>query len=382
MGSGAGCLGGARGKRASRGPPLCWGAAGEPGCPLGVPGAARTGGFCAARGKRWEKAGAREWRLRSCTRADWPASGSRRGAWARRALGAAPPGAPSWSLAAQGLRGRTRQRSSKCVCVCVCEFFLPFSPDALGRRTGWGQGGGPGGGSWRFLFSSFNCEESRRPPQSVWSWRSWRWGGRSLLLRLRVGAGGQKVGWKAGSRQAGRASCPSCLPPEVGALGPEAGGAAGGTRAVTWSRFSGAARARRGRGEAGDSRPGPPERSRRPPAASGRSWLTAPGRGARGGLSAGPGGPLRVQGRSQLSFRPGSSRPRWAHFALRLRDRGRLPAVGWSPRPPWRRETASLIPKTPAFFPPPLPLGWSGSWEAKERVRGRCARGERRWPAP
>ena len=280
-----------------------------------------------------------------------------------------------------GIAGENPPKILK-VCVCVCEFFLPFSPDALGRRTGWGQGGGPGGGSWRFLFSSFNCEESRRPPQSVWSWRSWRWGGRSLLLRLRVGAGGQKVGWKAGSRQAGRASCPSCLPPEVGALGPEAGGAAGGTRAVTWSRFSGAARARRGRGEAGDSRPGPPERSRRPPAASGRSWLTAPGRGARGGLSAGPGGPLRVQGRSQLSFRPGSSRPRWAHFALRLRDRGRLPAVGWSPRPPWRRETASLIPKTPAFFFPPLPLGWSGSWEAKERVRGRCARGERRWPAP
>lgn len=171
----------------------------------------------------------------------------------------------------------------------------------------------------------------------------------------------------------------------MGALGPEAGGAAGGTRAVTWSRFSGAARDRRGRGEAGDSRPGPPERSRRPLAAGGRSWLTAPGRGARGSCPQGREAPLRVEGRSQLSFRPGSGRPRWAHFALRLRDRGQLPAVGWSPHPPWRRETASIIPKTPAlffffFFPPPL--GWSGSWEAKERVRGRCARGERRWPAP
>ena len=163
MGSGAGCLGGARGKRASRGPPLCWGAAGEPGCPLGVPGAARTGGFCAARGKRWEKAGAREWRLRSCTRADWPASGSRRGAWARRALGAAPPGAPSWSLAAQGLRGRTRQRSSKCVCVCV-NFSFPFPPMRSEGALAGGREGAREAEAGGFYFPLLIARRAGGPP--------------------------------------------------------------------------------------------------------------------------------------------------------------------------------------------------------------------------
>lgn len=63
---------------------------------------------------------------------------------------------------------------------------------------------------------------------------------------------------------------------------------------------------------------------------------------------------------------PGSGRPRWAHIALLLWDRGQLPAVGWSQCPPRRKEITSIIPKIPGFS-----RGWSGSWEEKGgRPRG------------
>ena len=155
--------------------------------------------------------------------------------------------------------------------------------------------------------------------------------------------------------------------------------AAGGKRAVTWKRFSGASEASRVRGnlEMG---------ARGRPSAPAGPWLPAwvpcsrtleeeygwgcpecradPSRSRAGPsptfsrAAVGPAGPILLcLSGTEASFQ--------------------LPAVGWSRCPPRRREIASIIPKIPGFS-----LGWRGSWEKKGGGQGKSLwllRAQRAW---
>lgn len=76
--------------------------------------------------------------------------------------GCKPPGAPSWSVAAQGLwREPAKHPQSVCLFVCfLFKFFPSLFPGALRKRTGWGKCGGLGSGSFRFIFSSLTARKS------------------------------------------------------------------------------------------------------------------------------------------------------------------------------------------------------------------------------
>lgn len=139
--------------------------------------------------------------------------------------------------------------------------------------------------------------------------------------------------------------------------------AAGGKRAVTWKRFSGASKASRVRGNLETGARG------RPSAPAGPWLVHGPWKRGRGGVvqSAGRTPPDPEQVQALLSPRQQSA-PQGPYCSAFLgpRPASSLPAVGWSRCPPRRREIASIIPKIPGFS-----LGWRGSWEKKRGGQGK-----------
>lgn len=136
--------------------------------------------------------------------------------------------------------------------------------------------------------------------------------------------------------------------------------AAGGTRAVTWTRLCRRPRSPR---EAGGGRLGLPERTCWTPASRRRAEFSDPGSAAAGAgrypeCLADPSRARAVLNRTS-SLACGQQPSRLGPHALFPWDTGELPTVDWFWYPP-RRDVASIVPKSTGF-----PLAWSGNGELR-----------------